>query len=237
MNTEIDINTGTNTGSDSRAVLDVAERYQVLQDRIASASGRNFSHSGITVVAVTKALGAWAIDAAAACGIGHIAENYAQECAAKLAEINAVPRPQVHFVGRLQRNKVKLLTPWIDVWQTVDRPELVTEISCRAPGATVMIQVNISAEPTKSGCDPSAVERLASQASEAGLRLVGLMGIGPIGPPEDARNGFRLLRQMVDTLGLRHCSMGMTNDLEVAVSEGATMLRIGRSIFGERPMR
>ena len=136
--------------------------------------------------------------------------------------------------GRLQRNKVRRLAAVIDVWQTVDRVELVREIALRAPGAEVMIQVNVSGESTKAGCAPEGVGSLAAAAESTGLRLVGLMGIGPVGPPAAARPGFRALRRMVDHLGLRHCSMGMSNDLEAAIEEGSTMVRIGRDLFGER---
>ena len=208
----------------------LAERYGALLARIERAGGR-----GVAVVAVTKSFGPWAIDAAASCGIGHIGESYAQECVAKLSEVAAEPRPQIHFVGRLQRNKVRALAGCVDLWQTVDRVELASEIARRAPGSQVMIQVNLSGEPSKGGCAPRDAETLAAAASDAGLRLVGLMGIGPQGPPEGARESFRSLRRTADSLGLPHCSMGMTDDLEVAVSEGATMVRVGRSLFGERP--
>jgi len=210
----------------------IGERYEALRERIAGAGSQD-----VTVIAVTKALGAWAIDAASACGICDVGENYAQECVAKLAGATAVPKPRVHFVGRLQRNKVRMLAGCVDVWQTLDRPELVREVGRRAPGADAMIQVNISGEESKGGCPLAGTEQLASIAAEAGLNLVGLMGIGPLGPPEGARSGFRAMRRMVDSLGLAHCSMGMTDDLEVAVAEGATMVRIGRSLFGERPRR
>ena len=214
----------------SQTVAVIGERYEAVGARIAGVATQD-----VTVIAVTKALGSWAVKAAAACGIGNIGENYAQECVGKLAEIVEAERPRVHFVGRLQRNKVKMLAGCVDVWQTVDRPELAREIGRRAPGAEVMIQVNISGEGAKGGCRAEDTERLASVVAGAGLRLVGLMGIGPHGPPEQARSGFRELRQMVDCLGLPHCSMGMTDDLEVAVAEGATMVRVGRSLFGERP--
>lgn len=210
----------------------VGARYEAVMDRMARAGGRD-----VTVIAVTKGFGPWAVHAAAECGIGDIAENYAQECVAKLAEVTAAPRPRVHFVGRIQRNKVKMLVGQVDVWQTVDRPELAREIGRRAPGASVMIQVNLTGEAAKGGCAGADTERLASVVADSGLNLVGLMGIGPLGPPEDARSGFRALRRMVDSLGLAHCSMGMTDDLEVAVAEGATMVRIGRRLFGERPRR
>ena len=103
----------------SEASATLAGRYGALRARIAGAGGRD-----VTVIAVTKALGAWAIDAAAACGIGDIGENYAQECVTKLAEASAAPMPRIHFVGRLQRNKVKMLAGRVDIWQTVDRIEL-----------------------------------------------------------------------------------------------------------------
>lgn len=210
----------------------LASRYEALQSRITDAGGQD-----VCVIAVTKAFGASAIDAAAHCGITDVGENYAQECVAKLADVTAHPRPRVHFIGRLQRNKVRPLAACVDVWQSVDRSELAREIGRRAPGAEVMIQVNTSGQQSKGGCGPSEVEPLASVVADAGLSLVGLMGIGPLGPPEDARGGFRALRRMVDVLGLPHCSMGMTDDLEVAVAEGATMIRVGRSLFGERPRR
>ena len=224
------VETRATAGASAAAV--VGERYAALQARIAGAGGER-----VVVIAVTKALGAWAIDAAAASGIGHIGENYAQECVAKLAESTAAPRPTVHFLGRVQRNKVKLLADCVDVWQTVDRSEVAREIGRRAPGAEVMIQVNISGEESKGGCRPADAEGLAADVADAGLRLTGLMGIGPLGPVEEARSSFRTLRRMVDSLGLAHCSMGMTDDLEVAVAEGATMVRVGRSLFGERPRR
>lgn len=208
----------------------VGERHAALQARLVRAGA-----DGVVVVAVTKGFGAWAVDAAAACGIAHIGENYAQECVAKLTESSAAPRPRVHFLGRVQRNKIRLLAGCVDVWQTVDRPEVARDIGRHAPGADVMIQVNISDEESKGGCPLADTEDLAATVAGAGLRLTGLMGIGPLGPPEQARSGFRRLRRMVDALGLSHCSMGMTDDLEVAVSEGATMVRVGRSLFGERP--
>lgn len=208
----------------------VAERHEAVKERIRRAGG-----DGVELVAVTKGWGPGAVEAAAACGIGHIGENYAQECLAKLEAARLDRRPRVHLIGRLQRNKVRRLAAAIDVWQTVDRVELVRKIALEAPGAEVMIQVNVSGENTKAGCAPEGVRALAAAAESAGLTLTGLMGIGPTGPPAEARPGFRALRRMVDDLGLRHCSMGMSNDMEAAIEEGSTMVRIGRDLFGERP--
>ena len=187
------------------------------------------------MLAVTKAFGAWAIDAAAGCGIGHIGESYAQECMSKLGETVTPVLPRVHFIGRLQRNKVRRLSGHVDVWQTVDRVAIALEIGRRDPGAEVMIQVNVTGAPARGGCIPAAVEDLASRVEDIGLRLVGLMTIGPQGPAESSRACFRELRRMADSLELHHCSMGMTGDLEAAVGEGATMVRVGHGLFGPRP--
>lgn len=212
------------------AVADVARRYAAVRARIASAGG-----SDVRVVAVTKAFGAWAVDAAASCGIADIGENYAQECEAKLLEASAAPLPRVHFIGRLQRNKVRRLAAWVDMWQTIDRPALIRELAKRSPQAQIMIQVNVTGARTQGGCPPSDAEALAAGAVGSGLRPVGLMTIGPQGQPDQSVRCFRTLRRLADALELPHCSMGMTEDLEAAVGEGATMVRIGRSLFGPRP--
>jgi len=199
-----------------------------LRERIAKAGGAN-----IEIVAVTKTFGIDAVDAAMAAGLTCVGENYAQECVAKLVDHDRPPL--VHFIGHLQRNKIRKLAPIVDVWQTVDRIETGVEIAKRAPGAKVMVQVDISGEESKSGCDPSDTEQLVELLSGEGLEVVGLMGIGPLAQPEMSRPGFKLLRSMADRLGLAECSMGMSGDLEVAIGEGSTMVRIGRDLFGERP--
>jgi hypothetical protein len=139
---------------------------------------------------------------------------------------------EVHFIGRLQSNKVAMLAPLVDVWQSVDRPSLVEAIARRAPGARVFVQVNVSDEPQKGGCAPADAAGLVALARRAGLQVDGLMCVGRTGPPEDARPGFRALRQLADDVGVAHRSMGMTDDLEVAVQEGSTMIRVGTALFG-----
>lgn len=205
----------------------VALRVGVLHRRLADAGG-----PGVKIVAVTKTFGADTIRAAMAAGITDIGENYAQECQAKIAELETAPT--VHFIGHLQRNKVRKLAAIVDVWQSVDRVDVGAEIAKRAPGATVMVQVDISGEETKSGCEVSGTEALVSELDGLGLQVVGLMGIGPLADPQMSRPGFRVLRSLVDRLGLAECSMGMSADLEVAVEEGSTMVRVGRDLFGER---
>ena len=98
-----------------------------------------------------------------------------------------------------------------------------------------MVQVNVTGEPQKAGCTPADAPGLVSSARDAGLVVDGLMTIGRAGPPEGSRLGFRELRVLADRLGVRHCSMGMSEDLEVAVSEGSTMVRVGTAVFGHRP--
>jgi pyridoxal phosphate enzyme (YggS family) len=207
----------------------VAHRMDALRQRIASAGGRD-----VRVVAVTKGFPVAAIAAARDAGADAIGENYAQELLGKLAELSG-GRPEVHFIGRLQTRKVRALAGVVDLGQSVDRDVLVDELARRRPGARLLIQVNVSGEPGKGGCAPDDAARLVAQAAEAGLAVEGLMAVGRTGPPAQARSGFALLRRMADELGLTECSMGMTDDLEVAVSEGATMVRVGSALFGERP--
>jgi pyridoxal phosphate enzyme (YggS family) len=210
--------------------MSVAERLAAVRARIAAAGG-----TGVRVVAVTKGFGADAIEAAVAAGCSDVGENYAQELAAKIPAVRG-PAPRVHFIGHLQTNKVKALAPIVDVWQSVDRVAVVDALERHAPpGTAVLVQVNVAGAPEQGGCEPSAAPALVKAASVAGLHVAGLMAIGRAGPPAEARPGFRLLRHLVDDLGLDECSMGMTADLEVAVEEGSTMVRVGTAVFGPRP--
>jgi len=208
----------------------VAEHLAHVRERIAAAGGSE----RVRVVAVTKGFGPDAIEAAVACGLTDVGENYAQELEAKLPALTC-ERPRVHFIGRLQTNKVRHLAPLVDVWQTIDREHAAAEVAKRAPGATVLVQVNVSDEPQKGGCAPDDAEGLVARCRDLGLDVTGLMTVGRTGEPADARAGFALLSSLADRLGLPERSMGMTDDLEVAVSEGATMVRIGTALFGARP--
>jgi uncharacterized pyridoxal phosphate-containing UPF0001 family protein len=119
----------------------------------------------------------------------------------------------------------------------VDRGSIAKEIAKRTPGAEVLIQVNSTAEESKGGCTPGEVAPLLDRCTELGLVVAGLLTIGPTGrAPDEAEPGFRLVRSLVDDLGLRVCSMGMTADLEVAVACGSTNIRIGSALFGARPV-
>lgn len=187
------------------------------------------------MVAVTKGFGPDAVAAAAGAGCRLIGENYAQELLTKRAVLLDTG-VTVHFVGRLQSNKVRLVAELVSVWETVDRPALVAELARRAPGATILIQVDPTGAPGKGGCAPDDVPDLVTHARGSALVVDGLMTVGPtVGGPEAARPGFRTVRRLVDELGLATCSMGMTDDLEIAVEEGSTRVRVGTALFGPRP--
>ena len=216
---------------------DVAERLGVVWERIASAGA---SADDVRVVAVTKGQGPEAVEAALAAGLRDLGENYAQELvtkaegAAKVVAAHALTECRWHFLGHVQRNKVRLLAPAVALWQAVDRLAAGKEIAKRAPGAAVLVQLNVSGEPRKHGCSPEEVPAIVEDLTGLGLDVRGLMAIGPTGPPEDARPGFRQLVAMAERLGLPERSIGMSDDLEVAVSEGATVVRVGRALFGTR---
>jgi hypothetical protein len=211
----------------------VADRLAEVRRRIERAGGG----PEVAVLAVTKGFGPEAMAAVVAAGCPAVGENYAQELLAKLDALDAldVPRPEVHFIGRLQSRKVRTVAGVVDVWQSIDRSVLVDEVAKRAPGARIMVQVNVSDEPQKGGCTPEEAPGLVAAARGAGLEVEGLMTVGRTGPPDEAREGFRMLRRLADEVGVRQRSMGMSEDLEVAVSEGSTMVRVGTALFGERP--
>lgn len=209
----------------------VAARLREVRARIAAAGG-----AGVDIVAITKTFGLDAAFAAHRAGCAAVGESYAQEAAAKFGGVD-VPF-EVRFVGHLQTNKVRLLAPFVAVYESVDRRSLIQEIARRAPGARVLVQVNATGEPNKGGCPPEELDRLVGTAFEAGLQVEGLMTIGPTkGGPDAARPAFALVRAAVDRLGLRVCSMGMSDDLEVAVAEGTTEVRVGTALFGARHSR
>ena len=211
----------------------VSEAVATLRTRIAQAGGID-----VALVAVTKTFGSEAWQYAKAAGCDGVGENYAQEVVHKASEVALADRLPVHFIGQLQSNKIKQLAGIVDVWQSVDRLSLVTEIAKRTTlaGASVMIQVNVTDEEGKGGCAPALVGELSRAALDLGLDVVGLMAVGPTNEdPIVTRGAFRTLRTLVNDHGFRHCSMGMTGDLEIAVEEGSTMVRVGSALFGKRP--
>ncbi|MEM7094378.1 MAG: YggS family pyridoxal phosphate-dependent enzyme [Actinomycetota bacterium] len=205
-------------------------RLEALHERLRVAGGHE-----VELLAVSKAQPVEAAVAAAQVGLTSLGENYAQELASK-AEAIAADNHRIdwHFVGQLQRNKVRLIAEHVAVWQSVDRLRVGEEIAKRAPGATVFAQVNLADDPGKAGCAFDEVDELVDQLRELGLRVEGLMGVGTAEDTTATSAGFDQLRAVVDRHGLNHCSMGMTDDLELAVAAGSTMVRIGTAVFGPR---
>ncbi len=219
------------SGIDSASV---AAALELVRQRIIDAGG----DATVAILPVTKGFGPEAITAALAAGCTAVGESYAQELVAKHDALRrGTGTLEVHFIGQLQTNKVRQLSELVDVYESLDRPKLAAEIAKRAPAAKVLIQVDTSQEPGKGGCPIAELDEFAEHVRQRGLDLAGLMTVGPtIGGPEAARAGFRLVRHAVDRLGLTVCSMGMTGDLEVAVQEGSTQIRIGTALFGSRPV-
>lgn len=230
------------------ATEDVKARLAEVWERIGLAGG---SPDRVTVVAVTKTFPLGHVQAALSAGLVDLGENYAQELAAKAAEADeASLQPRWHFIGGLQRNKVKLLAGKVALWQTIDRAALVDEVAKRDPGARILVQVNTTGEEQKSGCRPDEAEALVDRGRQAGLDVAGLMTIGPTAPgagsaagadgiatAPDPRPGFELLQTLGQRCEVDELSMGMSGDYEWAVASGSTMVRIGSALFGARTPR
>jgi PLP dependent protein len=219
-------------------VSDLAAAVTEVRARIAAAARRvGREPDAVRLGAATKTVPAERVAEAVALGVTDVGENRAQELLAKADTLAAtVPSMQAdvcwHFLGRLQRNKVRGLAGRVTWWQSVDREALGAAIARHAPDARVLVEVNLADEPQKGGCAPTDAGRLIDALRESGLRAEGLMTIPPEG--DDPRRWFAALRELGGDLGVHHLSMGMTDDYEVAVEEGATMVRIGRAIFGAR---
>ena len=211
----------------------VSEAVAALRNRITLAGGTN-----VALVGVSKTFGSEAWRFAKVAGCDAVGENYAQEVVQKAGEVALTDRLSVHFIGQLQSNKIKQLVGIVDVWQSIDRLALLTEIAKRTSrsGTQVLLQVNVTGEGDKGGCTPAQVGELSRAARDLGLEVLGLMAVGPTNEdPIVTRSAFRMLRTLVDEHGLQQCSMGMTGDLEIAVEEGSTMVRVGSALFGNRP--
>jgi hypothetical protein len=152
-------------------------------------------------------------------------------------ESEDAPVTRWHYLGAVQRRRVRGLAPVVSCWQTVSRAVEGETIALHAPGATVFVEVDATGIPGRNGCRAAEAPALVASLRGVGLDVRGLMTVGPPGPPEESRTAFRLTARLAHDLGLREVSMGMTDDLEVALSEGTTMVRVGRALFGERPVR
>lgn len=205
-----------------------------VRERIADAGGEP---DAVRLIAVSKGHPLSAVQAALAAGLTDLGESYAQELVAKaddLAELHPEASVRWHAIGGLQRNKVRLLAPYVSLWQSVDRLSLAGEIARRAPGASVLVQVNVSGAEQQGGCPATQVASVVEGCRDLGLEVQGLMAIGARGALDEVRAGFRQVRELADRLELPERSMGMSGDLEAAVAEGATMVRVGTDLFGPR---
>jgi len=218
----------TEQADEPRRHEDLRARLARIGERIADAGG---DPTGVRLVAVTKGQPTGMARVAIDAGLADLGESYAQEMIEKADEISDA---RWHFIGRLQRNKVRQIAPYVHLWQSVDRLSLAAEIANRAPGAAVLVQVSVSGEEHQGGCPPERVASVVEGCADLGLEVRGLMAIGAQGPLDVVRSGFRIVRDLADRLALPERSMGMSNDLEAAVAEGSTMIRVGTALFGPR---
>lgn len=210
----------------------VAENLGRIRARIAAAGG---DPGTIGIVGVTKTFGVAAARAGHKAGLSDFGENYAAELLAKEAAFH--PREvRWHFLGAIQTNKLARLAGAVDCFESVCRSKEIDGIARRRPGAGIMIQLELSGLPGRNGATQVETTGLVEAARAQGLEVWGLMTVAP--PHGDgARRAFRRLTEMADDLGVPERSMGMSEDLEIAVEEGTTLLRIGRGLFGSRSPR
>ena len=216
----------------------ITANVEAVRERIARAAERvGRDPETICLIAAAKTMPADAVREALDAGITDIGQNYVQEGVKVKEEVGAAAR--WHLIGHLQSNKAARAAESFDVVQTVDRAKLADVLAGHAAAASrpleVLIEVNVAGEASKSGVAPADLaELVATVRGHDALRLQGLMAIPPAESGDDARSHFQTLRQLRDEHGLSHLSMGMTGDFEVAIEEGATMVRVGRAIFGDR---
>ena len=214
----------------------IPERLAAARASVSEAAeGAGRDPAGIRLIAVSKTFPADAIRAAFDAGQRDFGENRVQEGLAKIAELGGLDA-DIHLIGTLQRNKARHAGAFASV-QSIDSIRLAEAVSRRLDRELeVLLEVNVAGEQSKSGFAPADLtDALPAIQALPNLDVAGLMTIAPIvADPEDARPVFRRLRELRDRLGLRELSMGMSSDYAVAVEEGASMVRIGRAIFGER---
>ena len=226
--------------------MNIVDRVNMVRDQLARAaesSGR--TPESIQLVAVSKYQPAERVLEAYSAGCRHFGENYVQEAANKRAQLGAMTDATWHLIGGLQSNKCTLAAQTFDVIQTVDRAKLATALSDAAIGQgkviQVLLQVDLTGADGRSGCAPANIPALVDLVmQQSGLQLRGLMAMAPAGiGPDATRKAFASVRELHDALP-KQCqgvlSMGMSGDFPLAIAEGATVVRVGTAIFGERPM-
>lgn len=221
----------------------LSARLSAVRERIGEAQQRGGWAHPVTVIAVTKGHDAAAIVAAQEAGLADVGENRVQEALAKQEALGTVP-VRWHLIGSLQRKKVKQIVGRFDLIHSVDRVELVTELAERGAAGRpqrVLVEVNCGGEAQKAGVDPAAaLDVVAAALAQPALVFDGLMTMAPLTDDRalqhQAFGRLRALKEEIERTGhsVRHLSMGMSGDFEAAVEEGATLVRLGTILFGER---
>jgi pyridoxal phosphate enzyme (YggS family) len=217
----------------------IEANLEQVRRRIAQACQRaGRSPEEVTIVAVTKGVTTTAIQAAFQASVRHFGESRVQEAQAKREQLLGLePRPTWHLLGHLQTNKIGAALRLFDIIHSVDSIRLAEAISQHVQGKIpILLEVNIAGEATKGGFLPNQLEIVFQEIGRLpGLEVKGLMTVAPQSDSAEAvRPSFREMRRLAEALGLAELSMGMSDDFEVAVEEGATMVRLGRIIFGQR---
>ena len=207
----------------------VRDNLTRLQDRIRS-TGRDLA--SVRIVAVTKTFPAAYVRVAATLGLNTVGENYVDELCAKRSEV-ADESVRWHYLGALQSNKIHRVVECADVICGVSRMKEVEKIATSGYASVLYVQVDYTGQAGRNGAEPSAVAPLVQRARDLGLDVAGLMTVAPP-DPHGARAAFRAARDLVDDLALVECSMGMSDDLEIACELGSSEVRIGRALFGAR---
>jgi len=207
---------------------EVKEKIHEVSDYVKSRSlGRT------KIIAVTKSLDKEAIVIAKEAGIQAVGENYAQELIEKHRTLGGL-EVEWHMIGAVQRNKIRKLSGILSLWQSVDRIEVLEEIKKRDPEGKVLIQINPLGELGKGGCSFDEAGSLIEHGLEIGLSVEGVMAVGVQGDLGKTSDIFSKVEALTDEFGLPERSIGMSDDIELAIDHGSTMLRIGRALFGER---
>lgn len=219
--------------------MSLAARLAMVEERIELAATRaGRTRDDVTLVAVSKTHPPELVREAYRAGARVFGENYAQELVVKQAALGDLGGARWHFIGRLQRNKAKDVAGRVALIHAVDSVELGAALGRRAEGRAqdVLVQVNVAGEDTKAGVAPDALDELLDAlARTPNVRVTGLMTMPPpVVDPNENRHWFRALAKLAGTRGLRELSMGMSGDFEVAIEEGATIVRVGTAIFGDR---
>jgi pyridoxal phosphate enzyme (YggS family) len=219
-------------------MTDVATNYQNIMERVQHAARRsNRSADSVQLIAVTKTVAPDRIREAVSCGVRHIGENRLQEALAKREPLASLPLTW-HFIGHLQTNKAKKITEAFSCVHSIDRIEAAEALERHVDKSPlpVLIEVKLADEAGKAGAAEGELPGLIdAMRNLQRLELRGLMAVPPpVDDPEEARPYFRRLKRLAEEFGLRELSMGMTHDFEIAIEEGATMVRIGTGLFGSR---